>query len=546
MRISLESAGRIFRAVDTARSLSCEIMMRYGEWDQLSALKVDPHQYMDARAYYLDAVATEFLRKHQGLPTSFDKGREAELKFWEAESLCARTNARFINFRHGLFEDQSEVRIAAFADDVKKEMKALLRGLPDEVFPRFGPGATYDDRGRLTTVADKMISTPTITPGALCFLDLWKHTSWGREYLVNSAKRGRIKTVSSGRFTTVPKDSRIDRSIDIQPSINVFYQLGVGDSIRNRLRVWGINLNQGQDIHRRVACRASSLGDMSTIDLSSASDTISHEVVKALLPGNWYDLLSSLRTTHTTLRGKRVWLEKFSAMGNGFTFELETAIFACLVKVTLDKLGLASRPGSDFYVYGDDIIVPSEANGAVLSVLRYFGFVPNPKKTFSIGSFRESCGGDFFDGQPVRAHYLKDEPNEPHEIIALANGLRRVFSRLHSRDRTRRKLVAVWHSIVDLLPTHIRRLRGPASLGDLVITDSCGWDFRKVPSTRGSAEMAEIRVWQPVARRIALAHWPSWAQYAGALYGIDSQGITPRGEVSGYRRAWVSLLERPK
>jgi hypothetical protein len=546
MRISLGCAGRLFRAIDTPRSLACEIMMREGEWDQLSGLKVDPLQYNDARAYYLDAVATEFLRKHSQLPTSFNKSHEAELKFWEAEKLCARTNARFLNIRHGFFENPADVRIGEFIANVQKEMKALLRGIPIEVYPRFGPGATFDDRGRLTTVADKMVSTPTVTPSALCFLDLWKHTSWGREYLVHSAKRGRIKTVTSGRFTTVPKDSRTDRSIDIQPSINVFYQLGVGDSIRSRLRSWGLDLNHGQDIHRQVACRASVTGAMSTIDLSSASDTISHEVVKALLPGNWYDLLSSLRTSHTTLRGKCVWLEKFSAMGNGFTFELETAIFACLVKATLDQLGMASQPGRDFHVYGDDIIVPSEANSAVLSVLRYFGFIPNPKKTFSIGSFRESCGGDFFDGQPVRAHYLKDEPNEPHEIIALANGLRRVFSRLHSRDRTRRKLVAVWHSVVDLLPTHIRRLRGPSSLGDICITDSRGWDFRTVPSTRGSAEMAEIRVWQPVAIRLPLTHWPSWAQYAGALYGIDSQGITPRGGVSGYRRAWVSLIERPR
>lgn len=546
MRISLSCAGRIFRAVNTARSLSCDILMRYGEWDQLSALKVDPSQYMDARAYYLDAVATEFLRKHQGLPTSFKKADEAIKKFWEAEHLCAKTNARFSNFRHGSFEGPAEIRIAEFIRDVKKEMRVLLGGLPNEVYPRFGPGATFDDKGRLTTVVDKMVSTPTVTPGASCLLELWKHTSWGREYLVNSAKRGRIKTVSAGRFTTVPKDSRIDRSIDIQPSINVLYQLGVGGAMRRRLERWGIDLNRGQDVHRRVACDASVSGAMATIDLSSASDTISHEVVKALLPGNWYDLLSSLRTTHTLLRGRNVYLQKFSAMGNGFTFELETAVFACLIKVTLDRLGLASQPGLDFLVYGDDIIVPSEANSAVLSVLGYFGFVPNPKKTFSTGSFRESCGGDFFDGQPVRAHYLKDEPNEPHEIISLANGLRRVFSRLHSRDIARRKLVAVWHSIVDLLPTDIRRLRGPESLGDLVITDSRGWDFRKVPSTRGSVEMAEIRVWQPVARRLPLTHWPSWAQYAGALYGIDSQGVTPRGAIQGYRRAWVALLERPR
>jgi hypothetical protein len=521
------------------------MLVKYGEWDQLATLQLSPSNYLDARAYYLDAIATEYLRKHQGLPTSFNKAREAEKKFWESESLCAQTNVRFSRVNNNSYE-MPDLRLASFVASVKKEMKTLLRGVPNEVYPRFGPGATFDDKGRLTTVADKMMSVPTVSSGAICFLDLWKNTAWGREYLARSGKGGRLRIENSDRFTTVPKDSKTDRSIAIQPSINIFYQLGVGDSIRNRLREWGIDLTFGQEIHRRVACESSLNGRMATIDLSSASDTISKEVVKALLPGNWYDLLASLRTTHTTLRGRRVFLQKFSAMGNGFTFELETAIFSSVVRCVLRELGLASQPGRDFFVYGDDIIVPEAANCAVLSALRYFGFVPNPKKTFSTGSFRESCGGDFFDGQPVRAHYLKDEPHEPHEYIALANGIRRIYSRLNRCDRIRRNLIAVWHSVLDCLPSDIKRLRGPESLGDLVVTDDRCWDTRCVPPSRGSPEMAEIRVWQPVSRRIALNHWTSWVVYAGALYGVDSQGITPRGAVSGYRKAWVSLLERPQ
>jgi hypothetical protein len=544
MRISLSSARKLFCAIDTPRALTCEILVRYGEWDQLATLRLDPSVYTDARAYYLDCLATEFLRKHRTLPTSYDKAREAESKFWDAERLCAISNVRFKRLLNGDFESSDEVRIWEFILDVKKELRTLLSGIPEEVFPRFGPGATFDDRGLLTTVADKMVSVPSVSDGARCFLELWKHTAWGREYLKRQEKGGRLRSENSDRFTTVPKDSKTDRSIAIQPSINVFYQLGVGDSIRNRLRKWGINLNTGQTLHRQVACEASASGLMSTIDLSSASDTISKEVVRALLPSRWHLLLSSLRTTHTTVSGRRVYLEKFSAMGNGFTFELETAIFASLVKVTLDRLGLASQPGKDFHVYGDDIIVPVAANSAVLSVLEYFGFVPNPRKTFSDGSFRESCGGDFFDGQPVRAHYLKDEPNEPHEIISLANGLRRCLSRLNRCDRVRGRLIKVWHSVLDLLPVEIRRLRGPESLGDLVIHDDRGWDTRCVLPPRGTPEMQEIRVWQPVSRRLPLDHWPSWCRYAGALYGIDSTGITPRGAVAGYRRAWVALLER--
>ncbi len=554
MRITLDCAGKLFRAIGTPRALSCLSLMTNGEWDQLASLRLDPMHYNSARAYYLDAVATEFLRKHRDLPTSFDKALEAEKKFWESERLCASTNARFSRINHGSFADPIEERLGSFCSEVKREIHAMLRSVPAEVFPRFGPGATFDDKGQLTTVADKMMSVPTLTRSAEPLLEMWKHTAWGRGYLSRPEKRGRLRFEDSDRFTTVPKDSKTDRSIAIQPSINVFYQLGVGDAMRNRLRAWGIDLNGGQDIHRRVACEGSATGEYATIDLSSASDTISKEVVKALLPSAWYSMLRMLRTTHTTLSGKRVYLEKFSAMGNGFTFELETAVFSALVKVTLSRLGLDSRPGRDFWVYGDDIIVPHVATGAVLTVLRTFGFLPNARKTFSTGLFRESCGGDFFDGQPVRAYYLKEEPVEPHNVIALANGLRRIYTRLDRCDDTRRRLVKVWHSVLDLLPVDIRRLRGPETLGDLVIHDDRHWDVRNVLCRRGpeevhlprswiSRDMREIRVWQPVPKRLGLQHFSSWAVFAAALYGVDSRGLTPRGAVSGYRRAWVSLIE---
>jgi hypothetical protein len=543
MRISLGSACDLYRALDTPRSLTCFLLVKYKEWDQLATLAIDPANYLCDRDLLLDAQATDYLRKHATLPTSFDRARKARDNFMDMERLCAQTNLRFLRLNSMFFEHDSDERIWQFCRRVRKEIGKVLGGVPHEVFPRFGPGATFSDQGRLTTVADKMVSIPTVTPYSAPFLDMWSQTAWGREYLRRPEKAGRIKFTSADRFTTVPKDAKTDRSIAIQPSINILYQLGVGSAMRQRLAKWGIDLTDGQDTHRRVACEASMSGLMSTIDLSSASDTISSEVVKALMPTDWYDLLCMLRTTHTQVRKDlRLHLQKFSAMGNGFTFELETTIFAALIKVTLDDLGMPSRAGRDFYVYGDDMIVSREATRAVLSVLRYFGFIPNPKKTFTTGSFRESCGGDYFDGGPVRAHFLKDEPNEPHEIIALANGLRRFIERFNPFDKIRRRLVKVWFAVLDSLPSHVRALRGPASLGDLVIQDSRGWRVRGVHKDRSRKE---ICVWQPIESRLPLYHWPFWAQYAGALYGVDSQGITPRGAVQGYRKAWVALIERP-
>jgi hypothetical protein len=543
MRITLECSRKYFAAINTPRALTCEILARNGEWDQLASLRVDPSQYLDWEAYYLDVMATDFLRKHSGLPTTIDRAESARKKYMEAECLCARTNARFSRLNTRFYADSDEMQIGDFLRSVKKEISHVLGGVPDEVFPRFGPGATVGDRGRLTTVIDKMVSTPTVTCSATQLLELWKHTAWGREYLRRPEKRGRIRSVDFGRFVTVPKDAKTDRSIEIQPSINVFYQLGVGAYMRRRLNRWGIDLENGQETHRRVACDASRSGLYSTIDLSSASDTISHEVVKALIPREWYELLCMLRTSKSLLpNGKKLWLEKFSAMGNGYTFELETLIFAALVQGSLKALDLPHKAGRDFWVYGDDIIVSACATRAVLAVLGYFGFVPNVLKTFSTGQFRESCGGDFFDGRPVRPHYLKEDPNEPDDIISLANGLRRCWSRLPASPR-RSALIAVWHWVLDQLPSEIRALRGPTTLGDIVVHDDRHWQVRC--SRKDPNNQMEIRCWIPLVQKWSLDHWSAWAQFAGALYGVDSGGISSRGDVTGHRRAWVALIERP-
>lgn len=519
------------------------MLEKYGEWDQLANMRVDPSQYLDWKAYYLDVLATDFLRKHAGLPTTFNKRSNAKEKYLEAERLCTKTSVRFSKLNNHHYDDLSEALIGDFLRSVKRKIGGILGRVPDEVYPRFGPGATVDDRGRLTTVIDKMVSVPTVTPSALLLLELWKHTAWGREYLRRPEKRGRVRQVDFGRYVTVPKDAKTDRSIEIQPSINVFYQLGLGAAMRTRLKRWGIDLDNGQEVHRRVACAASRTGLYSTIDLSSASDTISLEVVKALIPSDWYEALRMLRTSKSLMPdGKKLWLAKFSAMGNGYTFELETLIFASLVSCTLTSLNLPSQAGDDFWVYGDDIIVPTCATRAVLAVLKYCGFQPNSSKTFSTGLFRESCGGDFFDGWPVRPHYLKDEPNEPHDIISLANGLRRSWERLPTCPE-RSRLVAIWHWVLDQLPVEVRELRGPPSLGDIVIHDDRHWKMR--PFGGDPKHQVEIRCWVPIQRKWSLDHWPAWSQFAGALYGVESGGVSSRGDISGHRRAWVSLVERP-
>ena len=160
--------------------------------------------------------------------------------------------------------------------------------------------------------------------------------------------------------------------------------------------------------HMRLA-RLASAGRLScaTIDLSNASDTVAYQLVKLVLPPDWFELLISLRAPFTDMDGKRVRLEKFSSMGNGFTFALETLLFWTLCDTVSNGEAQVLR------VFGDDIIVDTAHAKACVKALEFFGFTPNAKKTFLEGPFRESCGGDYFNGVSVRAVYVKNLPDEP-------------------------------------------------------------------------------------------------------------------------------------
>ena len=73
---------------------------------------------------------------------------------------------------------------------------------------------------------------------------------------------------------------------------------------------------------------------------------------------DWFELLDRFRTGSVTYRDKIIKLNKFSSMGNSYTFELESLIFYSLAVATCSHLGIDPR---DVSVYGDDVIIPANA-----------------------------------------------------------------------------------------------------------------------------------------------------------------------------------------
>jgi hypothetical protein len=531
----------------------CKVLVKNQRWDELVSIKVRPSAYDNAESYFRDAAAVSFIRKCESLPTTIDRKAVAEENFLLAERQCARSNERLaIHFLEGALDREDgliatpEGACARLIAEARKEMSKLLGKIPSDLKGRFGPGATYGDKGRLTTIPDKMSSRPTLTTSALWFhVFQWSGTAWAQACAADGRES---EFVRGNRFTTVPKDCTKDRGIAVEPSVNLFYQLGVGRAIRTALKRHGnIDLTHGQDIHRRVACEASTHGRLATLDLSNASDTICTNLVKLLLPRPWWELVQSLRSPFTEFREKQVYLEKFSSMGNGFTFELETAVFLAVILAVRNLRAIgdpswgSSRPGEDIFVYGDDIIIPTELASDVVSALSYCGFSINKDKSFVDGRFRESCGGDYFEGVDVRPFFLKEYPDEPQDWITVVNGLRRmaVSKESDSFDLGRSYLLRPWFVAQDSIPIHIRRLRGPQKLGDLVIHDECErWQTRK----RGAVNY--IRAYRPARfSRIGWHHWKGEVVLATAVYGAGDGklGITPRDAVLGYKVGWVPL-----
>lgn len=514
--------------LDTPVSLGISILIENGEWDQIIGIKIDPLRYIDclagARLYLRDAQALALVKKAPDLPTTVDKEAVATDVFWACEKQCKRTNDRLdrhLNLK--VLRDPAEEMADRLLIRARAWIASILGTVPSRLDGRFGPGATFEsksfgDSALGLTIMSKLSHIPTATAGSVWLHD---HLVWETalaDCWSLAAPTRVIPIVRGNRFTTVPKDSTKNRGIAIEPGLNVWAQLAVGGAIRRRLRIRaGIDLSTGQELHRNLACNASRDGGSATIDLSNASDTVSTALVKILLPEPWYDLLVSLRSPFTQVGGEWVKLEKFSSMGNGFTFELETLIFLSLCHACGGKVGI------DTFGYGDDLIIPTDITRDVVAFLAYCGMTTNVSKSFSTGSFRESCGGDYMDGIEVRPFYVKTQPSTPEEWIAVINGLLS-----HEPSWTRR--VVNW--CLNKLPRQVRKCRGPRRLGDICI------HLPVTPKTRWCIDY--YRVWKPVTPKVKLTRYGGEVQLVSALLGASSEGVSPRDSISGYKLGWAS------
>jgi len=289
---------------------------------------------------------------------------------------------------------------------------------------RYGPGATSSVAGNDVVASKKYTCVMHVTPRLYPY--------W-RSLVPRSASSIELK--ASSRVTFVPKTSKTDRAIAIEPHLNIYVHLGIGALLRQRLQRYGLNLDHQADINRRMASVAHLTGK-ATVDLSSASDTIASELVWLLLPFEWASLLDVCRTEYSVIDGKEVRLSKFSSMGNGYTFELESIIFLALARASGDHSAVA---------FGDDIIIDRTCYPTLKGALDFLGFNVNTKKTFLAGRFFESCGYDYLDGMMIRPFYFKGDYHDySTACIRIANKIRRYSHIRNSGHGCDIRFVRVW------------------------------------------------------------------------------------------------------
>ena len=265
-------------------------------------------------------------------------------------------------------------------------------------------------------------------------MDTWRQTvclnpHWRNAETVRQIRYG-SRIVAGNKLSFVNKNVDTARCISKEPVINMWFQKGLGEKLSDRTKhLYGIDLETQPLYNGKLAEYGSAYGRFATIDLESASDSLGLRMLEQVLPKQWYNLLLKLRSPICVLPKGRCVLNMAGTMGNGFTFPLQTALFTCIVSAVYRLIGVPLKNGADlngsvacadfrnldtsrkvprlFGVFGDDIIVVTEAYSWVKRLLELLGFVLNEQKTFVEGPFRESCGYDWFQGQPCRAVYLK-------------------------------------------------------------------------------------------------------------------------------------------
>lgn len=353
--------------------------------------KVIPNEFIWDSVHNLDAYqqVKNFLFKRSDPKTNHSARQEAISAFHAVEERNKSVKL--------MYNDPQIVKIREIIHRILGEMNdRCIFEIIDRARPGGGQSIGLWNKYR-TSKTHKLVACDfTCTPKAAMYgkMFLERH-AWG-DYLREDRP---LVPVVGTKLAFVPKNISTFRTIAVEPNVNMALQLGVHEYIVPRLLRHGIDLRD-QSVNQAWAKHGSIFGDLATVDFSSASDTISDTLAFHILPRAWYNFLNKIRCDRYDLDGTVEQQSKFSTMGNGFTFALESVMFYAIARSVSD--GTIS-------VFGDDVILETRDYSRFIELSEKLGLIPNRDKSFSTGPFRESCGTDWWRGVCITPLRLQDE-----------------------------------------------------------------------------------------------------------------------------------------
>lgn len=410
-------------------------------WTALIIQEVEALSSNDARCRYLkEQFLSKFVSKETD-SAELRKSRAIE-KWLATEASNAETNDRLIAYS-GDYHIMPRVSWSRFLAICQSKVIEIIGEYPplEAYIGSFSGGSSTSRLRTESHPASKYIGEAHITSAAE---GPW--TFIRPEILGWNTAALTTKVVPGNILFTVPKNTTIDRVAAKEPDLNMFMQKGAGAVMRKALRRVGINLND-QTRNQRLARLGSLDGSLATMDLSSASDSVTYNLVELLLPPLWFGYLADIRSPITIIDGIEHVNEMFSSMGNGFTFELESLLFYVIAKTVAYLTGTQGI----ISVYGDDIICPTGMYHDLAWVLKCCGFAVNPDKSFHTGPFRESCGGHYYAGVDITPFYIRKPIESLIDLIHVANAIRR-WSGLSGWTTLATELEPLWFLISESVP----------------------------------------------------------------------------------------------
>lgn len=314
---------------------------------------------------------------------------------------------------------------------------------------RHGPGAGHGvvGSGFVMKLGQPMTCTKRARPYVELIRQLTPHL---REYDLTNVDGIAEDDVLGSVFGTVHKNDEIAREIATEPTGNMACQLALGQCISDALRGIGVHIEgvscdsehgsfttyeHGYDvittilpltqaemnkIHARIGSEAD---DRCTLDLKSASHFMLYKLIMLLWPDALVRYADAVRSPMIKMPdGEWIKNNVFATMGCGFTFPMMTATLLALC-YAVERCYFGSKERlvhfASYGVFGDDIICPTGRENHLARTLHQAGFVVNKTKSFTVGPFRESCGGDYYEGHDVTPFYIKTLATVPDLYSAI-------------------------------------------------------------------------------------------------------------------------------